>query len=189
MNIKRLIALPLLLISGLVSGAAVVNYQVTNVIAAVTQVVGGTVAITGTGGQFSCTCTGLVIGQTLAISGTYGGTGSLTGYSNPTTYLISATNGTSTFSLQTTARVAIVTTAGTPTGLAYTPVPLQTPTVISGFSSTGSLAVVTQNNDVFVFSINVGTSTMASSGVVAMPTARNYWACDAHNPYRDVLPH
>ena len=79
------------------------------------------VAITGTGGQFSCTCSGLVVGDKLTISGTYGGTGSITGYSNPTTYYVSATNGTSTFTLETLAIGAIVTTAGTPTGLTYTP--------------------------------------------------------------------
>lgn len=79
------------------------------------------VTITGTAGQFGCTCTGMVVGATIAISGTYGGTGSITGYSNPTTYYVSATNGTSTLTLQTLALVAIVTTAGTPTGLTYTP--------------------------------------------------------------------
>lgn len=78
------------------------------------------VVITGTAGQFSCTCTNLAVGQIVTISGTYGGTGSITGYSNPTTYYVSATNGTSTFTLQTAAQAPIVTTAGTPTGLTYT---------------------------------------------------------------------
>jgi hypothetical protein len=77
------------------------------------------VVITGTAGQFSCTCTNLAVGDTITISGTYGGTGSITGYSNPTSYYVSATNGTSTFTLQSTAHAAIVTTAGTPTGLTY----------------------------------------------------------------------
>jgi hypothetical protein len=62
----------------------------------------------------------LVVGQTITISGTYGGTGSITGYTNPTTYYIVATNGTTTFTLSTTAGGAgVVTTAGTPTGLTY----------------------------------------------------------------------
>jgi len=80
------------------------------------------VTISGTGGQFACTSTApfaISVGQKLIISGTYGGTGSITGYSDPTTYLVSATNGTTTFTLTTTAGVAIVTTAGTPTGLTY----------------------------------------------------------------------
>ena len=81
-----------------------------------------TVAITGTAGQFSCDATTLTVGQFVSISGTLGGTGTITGYANPTTYLISATNGSTTFTLVTTAATpaAIVTTAGTPTGLTYT---------------------------------------------------------------------
>jgi hypothetical protein len=81
-----------------------------------------TVVITGTAGQFSCAATPqtLVVGQAVTISGTAGGTGSITGYSDPTTYLISATNGSTTFTLTTTAGSAIITTAGTPTGLTYT---------------------------------------------------------------------
>jgi len=78
------------------------------------------VKITGIAGQFSCTSTQLSVGQTVTISGTLGGTGTITGYTNPTTYRISATNGTTTFTLVTAAGVAIVTTAGTPTGLTYT---------------------------------------------------------------------
>jgi hypothetical protein len=74
-----------------------------------------------TDGEFTCTCTGLKVGQTLTISGTYGGTGSITGYSDPKIYRISATNGTSTFTLQDLGQTAIVTSEGTPTGLTYTP--------------------------------------------------------------------
>lgn len=82
------------------------------------------VQITGTAGQFSCTATTLplVVGQALTISGTFGGTGSITGYSNPTTYYIIATNGSTTFTLSTTSgpfALPVVTTAGTPTGLTY----------------------------------------------------------------------
>lgn len=80
------------------------------------------VAITGTAGQFSCTATNspLLVGQNVVISGVYGGTGSITGYANPTTYAISVTNGNNTFTLTTLTGVALVTTAGTPTGLTYT---------------------------------------------------------------------
>jgi len=81
-----------------------------------------TVVITGTAGQFSCAAASLFVGQQLTISGTFGGTGSITGYVNPTTYLISATNGTTTFTLVTLTGAALVTTAGTPTGLTYTTV-------------------------------------------------------------------
>lgn len=79
------------------------------------------VAITGTGGQFSCTAANLYVGQQLVISGTLGGTGTISGYTNPTTYYIIATNGTTTFTLSTSqGGTAITTTAGTPTGLTYT---------------------------------------------------------------------
>jgi hypothetical protein len=81
------------------------------------------VVIAGTGGQFTCTATTIAVGNLIAISGTFGGTGSITGYSNPTTYKVSAITGSGSsvtgFTLTTTSDVAIVTTAGTPTGLTY----------------------------------------------------------------------
>jgi hypothetical protein len=88
------------------------------------RLVGGnlsTVAITGTAGEFSCTSSTLTVGMAVTIAGTFGGTGSITGYTNPKTYYIIATNGTTTFQLSATlGGSAIVTTAGTPTGLTYT---------------------------------------------------------------------
>ena len=78
------------------------------------------VAITGTAGQFSCTAATLQIGMALKISGTFGGTGSITGYTDPKIYYVIATNGSTTFTLSATAGgTAITTTAGTPTGLTY----------------------------------------------------------------------
>ena len=91
------------------------------VTASIGQTLSG-VTITGTAGQFSCTAAGttLAVGQTIKISGTFGGTGSISGYSNPTTYYIIATNGSTTFTLSTTATGSgVTTTAGTPTGLTY----------------------------------------------------------------------
>lgn len=78
-----------------------------------------TVVITGATGGFSCTSTTLAVGNTVTISGAYGGTGSIIGYVNPTSYLISETNGTTTFKLTTLSGAAVVTTAGTPSGLTY----------------------------------------------------------------------
>lgn len=79
------------------------------------------VQITGTAGQFSCNATTLTVGEFVTISGTLGGTGSISGYANPTTYRISATNGTTTFTLvNATSGAALTTSAGTPTGLTYT---------------------------------------------------------------------
>lgn len=59
----------------------------------------------------------LSAGQLVRISGTFGGTGTITGYSNPTTYQIYSTNGSTTFVLKTLAGGALTTTTGTPTGL------------------------------------------------------------------------
>ena len=78
-----------------------------------------TVVITGTGGQISFAANTVAVGNTVTISGVYGGTGSIVGYVNPTTYTIGATNGTTTATLLQNGQ-PIVTTAGTPTGLTYT---------------------------------------------------------------------
>ena len=83
------------------------------------------VAISGTAGQFTCTATTLAANDRIEITGTLGGTGTITGYATGTIYTVSAVTGTSPnvtgFTLTTEAGVAIVTTAGTPTGLTYTP--------------------------------------------------------------------
>lgn len=77
--------------------------------------------IAGTAGQFSCTAEAkLQVGQTITISGTNSGSGSITGYTSPTTYYIIATNGSTTFTLSATPNgPALVTTAGTPTGWTF----------------------------------------------------------------------
>jgi len=83
------------------------------------------VAISGTAGQFTCTATTLAVGDHVLISGTLGGTGTITGYTSPKIYEVSAVTGTSPsvtgFTLTNEDTTAIVTTAGTPTGLTYTP--------------------------------------------------------------------
>ena len=83
------------------------------------------VAISGTAGEFTCTATTLAVGDRIRITGTLGGTGTITGYTTGTIYTVSAITGTSPsvtgFTLTTDAGSAIVTTAGTPTGLTYTP--------------------------------------------------------------------
>jgi hypothetical protein len=61
------------------------------------------VQITGTSGQISFNATTLSVGQYVTIAGTFGGTGSISGYRNATTYFVGATNGTTTATLQTTA--------------------------------------------------------------------------------------
>ena len=92
--------------------------RVTTATAAVATL--STVVIAGTGGQITfASQAGLVTGQRLTISGTLGGTGTITGYTDPTTYVLTAVTATSA-TLTTTAGAAVVTTAGTPTGLTYT---------------------------------------------------------------------
>jgi hypothetical protein len=78
------------------------------------------VATTGTGGQISFTSnTSVFTGQRVTVTGTAGGTGAITGYTNPTTYILSAVTATSA-TLLTTASGAVASTAGTITGLTFT---------------------------------------------------------------------
>jgi hypothetical protein len=96
-----------------------------------------TVVIAGTGGQITfASQAGLVTGQRLTISGTLGGTGTITGYTNPTTYALTAVTATSA-TLTTTAGAAVVTTAGTPTGLTYTLGASPVVLTVSGFDYYG----------------------------------------------------
>ena len=61
----------------------------------------------------------LVVGRQITISGTLSGA-TITGYTDPTTYFITATNGSTTFTLSTTSGgPAITTTAGTLTGATF----------------------------------------------------------------------
>lgn len=95
------------------------------------------VVIAGTGGQITFTSqSGLVTGQRLTISGTLGGTGTITGYTDPTTYILTAVTATSA-TLTTTAGAAVVTTAGTPTGLTYTLGVAPVTVTVSGFDVYG----------------------------------------------------
>jgi hypothetical protein len=83
------------------------------------------VAISGTGGQFTCTATTLAVGDHIRITGTLGGTGTITGYTTGKIYEVSAVTGTSPsvtgFTVTEEDGTAVVSTAGTPTGLTYTP--------------------------------------------------------------------
>jgi hypothetical protein len=81
------------------------------------------VAVSGIAGQFTCGASRLAVGDTLVITGTRGGTGTITGYTSGTKYKVSSVSGTSPnvtgFTLTTQSNVALVTTAGTLTGLTY----------------------------------------------------------------------
>lgn len=98
------------------------------------------VTIADTVGNFTCNANPtLAVGQAVVIAGTFGGTGSISGYANPTTYYIIATNGSTTFQLSTTlGGTGVTTTAGTPTGITYTRAGVSSfwyvPTVLADFT-------------------------------------------------------
>jgi hypothetical protein len=154
------------------------------VAAKVTATIGAdlsTVTITGVAGQFACAASPipLAIGQSLTISGTYGGTGSISGYVNPTTYYIIATNTSTTFTLSATlGGAAITTTAGTPTGLTYqvAPTTMNVTAVASGSLYVGQtiqgvgIAVDTIITALGTGTGGVGTYTISSSGFLNIRT-------------------
>jgi len=107
------------------------------------------VAVTGIGGQCSCTSTtGLYVGQTVAVSGT--NTGTATGITSGVTFFIIATNFATTFTLSASSGgPAIVTTAGTTTGLVFTLGQIQD-VVISNAATTSGASTITFDNNVSV---------------------------------------
>jgi hypothetical protein len=81
--------------------------------------------ISGTGGQFGCAASDvpIVTGQSVTISGTKGGSGSITGYTSPgpKTYYVITTDGSSSFTLSATPGGSAITTGtGVPSGLTFT---------------------------------------------------------------------
>lgn len=78
-----------------------------------------TVEITGIAGQFSCASAPLEVGTRIRVSGSLTGTGTITGYTSPSIYFVTATNGTTTFTLSDSNGNPIVTTAGTTIGLTF----------------------------------------------------------------------
>ena len=128
------------------------------------------VAIAGTAGQFTCTATTLAAGQTVTITGTLGGTGTITGYTTGKVYTISVTNGTTSFTLV-DAGVAIVTTAGTPTGLTYTP-----STLNLYFSNARSRAAISASG-ALAYNSTTGalTFTQGNTDTVAEGTTNQYY--------------
>ena len=145
--------------------------RVTTATAAVATL--SSVLLAGTGGQITYTSqSGLVTGQRLTISGTLGGTGTITGYTDPTTYIMTAVTATSA-TLTTTAGVAVVTTAGTPTGLTYTLGVAPVTVTVSGFdyygqamseAITSSAAVSTAVNSLKAFYLVTSVAVSGATG-------------------------
>jgi hypothetical protein len=105
-----------------------------------------TVAVSGTAGQFTCGASKLVVGDLITITGTLGGTATISGYATGTVYKVSAVTGSvgavTGFTLTTQADVAIVTTAGTLTGLTYTVATVVARTLSGGIATGGTNATV-----------------------------------------------
>jgi hypothetical protein len=109
----------------------------------------GTTTVTGNAGTFSTVATTIIANAFVKVAGTLTGSANIAGYSNPTTYFVTTTNGTSTFTLaETIGGANIVTTAGNTRGLTFT---LGTPPV----------TVVKSGADAVTFTGNVGNITMA----------------------------
>jgi hypothetical protein len=83
------------------------------------------VAISGTGGQFTCTATTLAVGDHIKIDGTITGTGSISLHTSGKIYEVSAVTGTSPnvtgFTLTQEDTTALTTTIGDGAGLTYNP--------------------------------------------------------------------
>ena len=122
-----------------------------------------TIVITNTSGAFSCGASSLVVGDRVTITGTYGGTGSITGYVTGNIYTVSAVTGSagaiSAFTLTNTDGTAIVTTAGTPTGLTYT----------TKYVLLGTVASVLPKNDATTTAGNITLSANAAVVATAVP--------------------
>ena len=134
------------------------------------------VAITGTGGTFSCNSTTLPAGTLITISGTFGGTGSISGYSNPTTYLVSTANAfpATAFTLTTLAGAALTTTIGTPTGLTYTPgtgIPVTSGSLLVAYLGSFTTARTFSASDSVNGSYNADTSGLSSGGIFTFPNS------------------
>ena len=85
-----------------------------------TAVVLANVAVANTTGWFTSDASTFTVGQILTASGTFTGNATITGYSDPTTYFVINTNGTTTFQLSATQGGAnIATAAGNTRGITF----------------------------------------------------------------------
>jgi hypothetical protein len=150
-------------------------------------------ALTGTAGQFSCAATTLAAGQYVMIAGTFGGTGSISGYASGTTYVIAVTNGTTTGTLASLSGAVgplggtLTTTAGTPSGLTcLLNQPIQQGTVGGVHTSIFSLVQAISNGTSPALGLNGGPSSSVPTYMASCTSAGVYsprWAIiDASDP-------
>jgi len=86
-----------------------------------TPIVLANVAIANTSGGFTSNAGNIVVNQVVTIAGTLTGSGTISGYANPTNYFVISTNSANAFVLSSTLGGAnIVTTAGNTRGLTFT---------------------------------------------------------------------
>ena len=87
----------------------------------ITPVVLANVAIANTAGGFTSNAANIVVNQMVTIAGTLTGSGTISGYTDPTNYFVVSTNSANAFVLSSTLGGAnIVTTAGNTRGLTFT---------------------------------------------------------------------
>jgi hypothetical protein len=152
--------------------------------------------------QFSCSAQswGLVVGQTVTISGTNTGTGTINGTANGTgVYYITSTNGTTGFNLSavspTGSNIAVV--GGTPVGLTYTLAQPNTITLtghglssgdVITYSSAGGTVVggLTDGAQYYVIYIDADHIQLASTYTLAT-TASTSWALNNLSLYPIVI--
>jgi hypothetical protein len=144
------------------------------------------VAVTGTAGQISYTSqSGLVTGQRVTVTGTLSGSATITGYSTPTTYILTAVTAT-TATLTTTAGAAVVTTAGTTTGLTFTLGVAPVTVTVSGFdyygqamseAITSSAAVSTAVTGLKAFYLVTSVSVSGATGTALTVGTADVFGC------------
>jgi hypothetical protein len=103
----------------------------------------------------------MYVGQKVTISGNLtGGTGTISGYVNPTTYVISSTNGSTNFTLQTLAGATVTTTNGTTTGLTFG----VNPPSITGYTSGTQYTIAATNGSTTATLTTTGGAALSTSG-------------------------
>ena len=135
----------------------------------------GNVVIANTAGGFTTNSfRSYRVGDTVTVSGTQGGTGSITAYTDPTTYYIVGTNQSSNFVLSTTPTGAnVITVAGNTTGMSF----VASGTVFPPVTGAVQFDTVTSPQQVVFSAItaNVGTAITANvtTGVFGLANVAN----------------
>ena len=133
------------------------------------------VVIANTAGGFTTdTFRSYNVGDTVTISGSLSGTGTIAGYTDPTTYYITATDQSSNFVLSATSGGAnVVTTAGTTTGLSFVASGTAFPPVIG--STQYNTVTTPQTVTYSAITANVGNAIVANttSGVFSLEGSAN----------------